>query len=69
MESLECVRNHRALAKRKLPREDLDTATREWDKIIERRGPGKQKALWDEKLAGMKAIDIEHYPEWAVKAR
>jgi len=58
-----------ALAKRKPPKEALDAAAREWDKITERRGRDKQKAAWGEKLAEMKAIGIEYRPEWAAKAK
>ena len=58
-----------ALAKRKPPKEALDAAAREWDKITERRGRDKQKAAWGEKLAEMKAIGIEYHPEWAAKAK
>src|SRR5207247_7943211 len=38
-----------ALAKRKSPKDALDTAAREWDKVTERRGLEKQKAAWGEK--------------------
>ena len=58
-----------ALAKRKSPKEALDSAAREWDKITERRGLEKQKAAWGEKLAEMKAIGIEYRPDWAAKAK
>jgi len=58
-----------ALAKRKSPKEALESAAREWDKITERRGLEKQKAAWGEKLAEMKAIGIEYHPDWAAKAK
>jgi multiple sugar transport system substrate-binding protein len=58
-----------ALAKRKSPKDALDTAAREWDKITERRGREKQKAAWGEKLAEMKALGIEYHPDWAAKAK
>jgi multiple sugar transport system substrate-binding protein len=58
-----------ALAKRKAPKEALDPAAREWDKITDRRNRDKQKAAWGEKLAEMKAIGIEYHPEWAAKAK
>ena len=58
-----------ALAKRKSPKEALDSAAVEWDKITERRGRDKQKALWSEKLAEMKSVGIEHHPDWAQKAK
>jgi hypothetical protein len=51
------------------PKEALDAAAREWDKITERRGRDKQKAAWGEKLAEMKAVGIEYHPEWAAKAK
>ena len=58
-----------ALAKRKSPKEALDTAAVEWDKVTERRGRDKQKAAWGEKLAEMKALGIEYHPDWAAKAK
>src|SRR5215475_1131575 len=58
-----------ALAKRKSPKDALDAAAKEWDKITERRGPDKQKAAWGEKLAEMKQIGIEYQPDWAAKAK
>jgi len=58
-----------ALAKRKSPKDALDAAAAEWDKITERRGRDKQKALWGEKLHEMKLVGIEYHPDWAAKAR
>jgi multiple sugar transport system substrate-binding protein len=58
-----------ALAKRKSPKEALDTAAAEWEKITDRRNREKQKGLWSEKLAEMKAIGIEYRPDWAAKAK
>jgi multiple sugar transport system substrate-binding protein len=58
-----------ALAKRKSPREALDTAAQEWEKITDRRGRDKQKALWGEKLHEMKLVGIEYRPDWAAKAK
>jgi multiple sugar transport system substrate-binding protein len=58
-----------ALAKRKQPKDALDTAAREWEKITDRRNRDKQKAAWGEKLAEMKAIGIEYHPDWAAKAK
>src|SRR5438874_10515521 len=58
-----------ALAKRKSPKEALDTAAAEWEKITERRGRDKQKAQWGEKLAEMKSLGIEYHPDWAAKAK
>jgi len=58
-----------ALAKRKSPKEALDTAAAEWEKVTERRGRDKQKAAWGEKLAEMKALGIEYHPDWAAKAK
>jgi multiple sugar transport system substrate-binding protein len=58
-----------ALAKRKAPREALDAAAVEWNKITERRGLDKQRGLWTEKMAEMKALGIEYRPDWAAKAK
>src|SRR6266850_1031310 len=58
-----------ALAKRKSPKDALDTAAKEWDKVTERRGVDKQKAFWGEKLHEMKQLGIEYHPEWAAKAK
>src|SRR5947208_3661436 len=58
-----------ALAKRKSPKDALDTAAAEWEKITERRGRDKQKAQWGEKLAEMKSLGIEYHPDWAAKAK
>jgi multiple sugar transport system substrate-binding protein len=58
-----------ALAKRKSPKEALDAAAAEWDKITERLGPEKQRGLWTEKMAEMKALGIEYRPDWAGKAK
>jgi len=58
-----------ALAKRKSPKDALDSAFAEWEKITERRGRDKQKALWGEKMAEMKSLGIEYHPDWAAKAK
>jgi multiple sugar transport system substrate-binding protein len=58
-----------ALAKRKSPKEALDSAATEWEKITDRRGRDKQRALWGEKLHEMKQVGIEYRPEWAAKAK
>ena len=58
-----------ALAKRKSPKDALDTAAKEWDKVTERRGLEKQKAFWGEKLHEMKSLGIEYRPDWAAKAK
>jgi multiple sugar transport system substrate-binding protein len=58
-----------ALAKRKSPKDALEIAYAEWEKITERRGRDKQKAAWGEKMAEMKAIGIEYHPDWAQKAK
>src|SRR3989442_34599 len=58
-----------ALAKRKSPKDALDTAAKEWDKVTERRGLEKQKAFWGEKLHEMKQLGIEYRPDWAAKAK
>jgi multiple sugar transport system substrate-binding protein len=58
-----------ALAKRKSPKEALESAAKEWDKITERRGLDKQKAAWGEKLHEMKSVGIEYHADWAAKAK
>ena len=58
-----------ALAKRKSSKEALDSAAAEWDKITDRRGRDKQKALWGEKMSEMKAVGIEYHADWAAKAK
>ncbi len=58
-----------ALAKRKSPKEALDNAAVEWEKVTDRRGRDKQKAQWGEKMAEMKALGIEYQPDWAAKAK
>jgi hypothetical protein len=58
-----------ALAKRKSPKEALDSAAAEWEKITDRRGRDKQKAQWGERLHEMKQVGIEYQPDWAAKAK
>ncbi|HSF04787.1 MAG TPA: extracellular solute-binding protein [Methylomirabilota bacterium] len=58
-----------ALAKRKSPKEALDSAVVEWDKITDRRGRDKQRGLWGEKMHEMKTVGIEYHPDWAAKAK
>jgi multiple sugar transport system substrate-binding protein len=58
-----------ALAKRKSPKDALEQAFVEWEKITDRRGRDKQKAAWGEKLAEMKSLGIEYHPDWAAKAK
>jgi multiple sugar transport system substrate-binding protein len=58
-----------ALAKRKAPKEALDAAADEWNKITERRGPDKQQRFWVEKMNEMKTLGIEYRPDWAAKAK
>jgi len=58
-----------ALAARKSPKEALDSAAAEWDKITDRLGRDKQKALWGEKMGEMKQLGIEYHPDWAQKAK
>ncbi len=41
----------------------------EWDKVTERRGLDKQRAVWGEKLNEMKPLGIEYQPDWAAKAK
>jgi len=49
------------------PKEALDSAAAEWEKVTERRGRDKQKAQWGEKLAEMKALGIEYHADWAAR--
>ena len=58
-----------ALAGRKTAKAALDDAAAEWEKITDRRGRDKQKALWGEKLGEMKQVGIEYKPDWAQKAK
>jgi multiple sugar transport system substrate-binding protein len=58
-----------ALAGRKTAKAALDDAAAEWEKITDRRGRDKQKALWGEKLGEMKQVGIEYKPDWAAKAK
>jgi multiple sugar transport system substrate-binding protein len=58
-----------ALAGRKQAKAALDTAAAEWDKITDRLGRDKQKALWGEKMGEMKQVGIEYKPDWAQKAK
>ncbi|MBI2202973.1 MAG: extracellular solute-binding protein [Candidatus Rokubacteria bacterium] len=58
-----------ALAGRKPVKAALDTAAAEWEKITDRRGRDKQKALWGEKMGEMKQVGIEYHPDWAQKAK
>jgi multiple sugar transport system substrate-binding protein len=58
-----------ALAKRKSPKEALESAAAEWEKITDRRGRDKQKAQWGERLHEMKTVGIEYHPDWAAKAK
>jgi multiple sugar transport system substrate-binding protein len=58
-----------ALAGRKPAKVALDAAAEEWNKITDRRGRDKQKALWGEKMGEMKQVGIEYHPDWAQKAK
>jgi multiple sugar transport system substrate-binding protein len=58
-----------ALAKRKTPKDALDAAAREWEKVTDRRGRDKQRAAWGEKLDEMRQLGIEYRPDWAAKAK
>jgi multiple sugar transport system substrate-binding protein len=58
-----------ALAKRKSPKDALDAAAVEWEKVTERRGRDKQRAAWGEKMAEMKSLGIEYHADWAAKAK
>ena len=58
-----------ALAKRKSPKDALDSAAVEWEKITDRRGREKQRGMWGEKLHEMKQVGIEYQPDWAAKAK
>src|SRR2546428_8687293 len=48
-----------ALAKRKSPKDALDTAAKEWDKVTERRGPEEPKGVSGEKVHAKKQLRIQ----------
>lgn len=58
-----------ALARRKSPKDALEAAAVEWNKITERRNPEKQRVAWVEKMQEMKSLGIEYRPDWAAKAK
>src|SRR5262245_64786237 len=58
-----------ALAKRKAPKDALDSAAKECEKITERRGLEQQKAACGEQLAERKSLRIEYHGDWAAKAK
>ena len=57
----------KALQKSASPKEALDEAVEEWDKITKRRGLSKQKEFWLQQMASMKASGITFRPELADK--
>jgi multiple sugar transport system substrate-binding protein len=62
-----CFEITRALQKAASPKEALDAAAEEWDKITKRRGLSKQKELWLQQMAAMKASGVTFRPELADK--
>ena len=56
-----------ALQKTASPKEALDEAAEEWDKITKRRGLSKQKEFWQQQMASMKESGIIFRPELADK--
>ena len=57
----------RALQKSMTPKEALDQAVEEWDKITKRRGLKKQQELWLQQMAAMNETGITFRPELADK--
>jgi multiple sugar transport system substrate-binding protein len=57
----------RALQKSMAPKEALDQAVEEWDKITKRRGLKKQQELWQQQLAAMQESGVTFRPELADK--
>jgi multiple sugar transport system substrate-binding protein len=57
----------KALQKAASPKEALDEAAEEWDKITKRRGMSKQKEFWLQQMASMKQSGIVFRPELADK--
>jgi multiple sugar transport system substrate-binding protein len=57
----------KALQKSMSPKEALDQAAEEWNKITKRRGLSKQQEFWKQQLAAMKEGGITFRPELADK--
>jgi multiple sugar transport system substrate-binding protein len=57
----------RALQKSMTPKEALDQAVEEWDKITKRRGLKKQQELWLQQMTAMKETGVTFRPELADK--
>jgi multiple sugar transport system substrate-binding protein len=57
----------RALQKSMTPKEALDQAVEEWDKITKRRGLKKQQELWLQQMAAMQETGVSFRPELADK--
>ena len=57
----------KALQKSVSPKEALDQAAEEWDKITKRRGLSKQKEFWKQQAAAMKEAGVTFRPELADK--
>ena len=56
-----------ALQKSITPKEALDQAAEEWDKITKRRSLKKQQEFWHQQMAAMKEAGITFRPELADK--
>jgi multiple sugar transport system substrate-binding protein len=56
-----------ALQKSKPPKEALDQAAEDWDKITRRRGLKKQQELWSQQMAAMQEAGVTFRPELADK--
>ena len=57
----------KALQKSVSPKEALDQAAEEWDKITKRRGLSKQKEFWKQQMTAMKEAGVTFRPELADK--
>jgi len=56
-----------ALQKSITPKEALDQAAEEWDKITKRRNLKKQQEFWKQQMSAMQEAGISFHPEWADK--
>jgi len=54
-----------ALQKSITPKEALDQAAEEWDKITKRRNLKKQQEFWKQQMTAMQEAGISFHPEWA----
>ena len=57
----------KALQKSVSPKEALDQAAEEWDKITKRRGLSKQKEFWKQQMTAMQEAGVTFRPELADK--